>query len=53
MCKVKVSVNDEVDAISTWQSDFLEREIEIANTEYQELKENELNYRDVKNPNSK
>ena len=53
MCKVKASVNDEVDAISTWQSDSLEREIEIANMEYQELKGNELNYRDVKNPNLK
>lgn len=53
MCKVKPSVIDEVDAISTWQSDFLEREIEIANMEYQELKENELKHRDVINPNSK
>ena len=53
MCKVKASVNDKVDAISTWQSEFLEREIEIANAEYQELKENELNRKDVSNLNSK
>ena len=50
MCKVKVDVNDKVDAISTWQSDFIEREIEIANAEYQEQKENESNHRDVTNP---
>lgn len=53
MCKVKASVNDMVDAISTWQHDFLEREIMIANVEYQEQKENESNHRDVTNPNSK
>lgn len=53
MCKVKASVNDMVDAISTWQDDFLKREIEIANAEYQELKENELNHKDVSNLNSK
>lgn len=53
MCKVKVDVNDKVDAISTWQSDFIEREIEIANAEYQELKENVLNHKIVKNTNSK
>ena len=52
MCKVKVDRNDKVDAISISQYESLKREIEVANKEYQELKENELSNNNVTNPNS-
>ena len=52
MCKVKVDRNEIVDAISTSQYEFLKREIDVANKEYQELKENEISNNNVSNPNS-
>ena len=53
MCKVKPDRNDIVDAISTSQYEFLEREIDAANKEYQEMKDNELVNNNVPKPKPK